>query len=99
MKYTRRDLLWVPGGGLSAAHAVSACSSATSSTGDGPFYKTGAPMRSVLREPGMAGTRLMFFGRVLGADCRPIPNAVVDLWHSNDEGVYDNEGFRLRGQA
>lgn len=40
----------------------------------------------------------MFSGRVLDAQCKPIA-AVVDLWHSNATGEYDNKGFTLRGQA
>lgn len=100
MKYSRRDLLWVPAGLLSASHLMGApCSSATSAAGEGPFYKAGAPNRAVLREPGMGGTRLVFFGRVLNASCQPVPNAVVDLWHSNEQGEYDNQGFRLRGKV
>ena len=26
-----------------------------------------------------------------------MPGALVDLWHADDEGDYDNSGFRLRG--
>jgi protocatechuate 3,4-dioxygenase beta subunit len=41
----------------------------------------------------------MFFGRVLTKDCKQIAGSVVDLWHSDTEGHYDNEGFRLRGRV
>jgi len=100
MKYSRRDLLWVPAGIVTASRlAIGKCSDVTSAAGEGPFYKPNAPNRAVLREPNMAGTRLMFFGRVLRADCKPIQNAVVDLWHSDEKGEYDNQGFRLRGKV
>jgi protocatechuate 3,4-dioxygenase beta subunit len=100
MKYSRRDFIWVPAGLLSASPLIAgACPSVTTAAGEGPFYKAGAPSRAVLRESGMGGTRLMFFGRVLHADCKPIQNAVVDLWHSNEQGEYDNQGFRLRGKV
>ena len=29
--------------------------------------------------------------------CDPAPNALLDFWHCDDAGVYDNEGYRLRG--
>jgi protocatechuate 3,4-dioxygenase beta subunit len=36
-------------------------------------------------------------GVVLTRSCRPIPRALVDLWHADDRGEYDNRGFRYRG--
>ena len=29
--------------------------------------------------------------------CQPIAGALVDLWHADDKGDYDNKGFRYRG--
>ena len=63
----------------------------------GPYYIEGAPERSDLVEPGMAGTRLTVTGRVLAADCTPIPGAMLDVWQANADGVYDNTGWLLRG--
>jgi protocatechuate 3,4-dioxygenase beta subunit len=34
---------------------------------------------------------------VLTRSCRPLPGAVVDLWHADEKGEYDNIGFRYRG--
>jgi protocatechuate 3,4-dioxygenase beta subunit len=65
---------------------------------EGPFYKAGAPERSVLREPGMKGTPLTVTGRVLSTDGTPINRACLDVWHADDAGDYDNQGFRLRGK-
>jgi protocatechuate 3,4-dioxygenase beta subunit len=31
--------------------------------------------------------------------CRPIPGVLVDLWHADEKGDYDNKGFRLRGHV
>jgi hypothetical protein len=31
---------------------------------------------------------------VLTRSCRPLRGAVVDLWHANETGEYDNIGFR-----
>jgi protocatechuate 3,4-dioxygenase beta subunit len=63
----------------------------------GPFYKPRSPERTSLVENGMKGTRLEVEGRVFGRHCAPIAGALVDFWHADDEGDYDNEGFRLRG--
>jgi len=64
----------------------------------GPFYKAGAPRRASLVEPGMTGERIVVTGRVLTADCAPIPGAVLDVWHADGRGEYDNSGYRLRGR-
>ncbi len=64
---------------------------------EGPFYTPDAPERADLREPDMKGVSVALGGLVLTRSCKPIPNAVVDLWHADDAGEYDNKGFRLRG--
>jgi protocatechuate 3,4-dioxygenase beta subunit len=69
----------------------------TESNPAGPFYKRGAPERSVLVEPGMAGTRLVLTGQVLTTDCQPVAGALLDFWQADDQGEYDNVGFTLRG--
>ena len=51
----------------------------------------------MLREAGMAGTPIDLVGLVLTQSCIPVPGVMVELWHADDQGVYDNEGFRLRG--
>jgi protocatechuate 3,4-dioxygenase beta subunit len=63
----------------------------------GPYFKAQSPLRSDLREPGILGRRVELFGQVLTRACRPLTGALVDLWHANDNGEYDNNGFRLRG--
>jgi protocatechuate 3,4-dioxygenase beta subunit len=64
---------------------------------EGPYYTPNSPERSMLREAGMAGTPIVLTGFVLSPSCRPIPRALVDLWHADDQGHYDNDGYRLRG--
>lgn len=63
----------------------------------GPFYTPNTPERASLLEPGVSGTRLVLSGRVWTTDCQPITGALLDFWHADDEGVYDNAGYRLRG--
>ncbi len=64
---------------------------------EGPFYTPDTPERTSFLEPGIVGTRLSLSGYVYTTDCRPVAGALLDLWHADDAGLYDNEGFRLRG--
>ena len=64
---------------------------------EGPFYTPQTPERTSLLEPGMPGTTFLLSGYVYSVDCRPVEKALIDFWHADDAGVYDNEGFRLRG--
>jgi len=64
---------------------------------EGPFFKPRSPERADLREPGMKGQPIEVAGFVLTRGCRPVERALVDVWHADAEGEYDNSGFRLRG--
>jgi protocatechuate 3,4-dioxygenase beta subunit len=64
---------------------------------EGPFFKPASPLRGDLREPGMAGRPVELAGYVLTRSCRPVAGALLELWHADDQGEYDNKGFRLRG--
>ena len=70
----------------------------TENNWEGPFYKPGAPLRSVLLEKGMAGTPLTVTGRVLDTHGRALKGALLDIWHADHTGTYDNKGFTLRGK-
>jgi protocatechuate 3,4-dioxygenase beta subunit len=63
---------------------------------EGPFFKPRSPERADLREAG-DGMPAELTGFVLTRSCRPLPNALVDLWHADASGEYDNRGFRYRG--
>ncbi|MEN8443713.1 MAG: intradiol ring-cleavage dioxygenase, partial [Cyanobacteria bacterium J06555_13] len=63
----------------------------------GPFYTPDSPERVSLLESDMAGTRIILSGQVLSTACVPIANALLDFWHTDDQGEYDNEGYNLRG--
>ncbi|MBW4654580.1 MAG: hypothetical protein KME20_16305 [Kaiparowitsia implicata GSE-PSE-MK54-09C] len=63
----------------------------------GPFYTPNTPERTSLREPGVSGTPLLLTGTVLRQDCTPVAGAWLDFWQADDDGAYDNTGFRLRG--
>ena len=66
---------------------------------EGPFFKPRSPERSDLREPGAGSRRFELSGFVLTRSCRLLHGAVVDLWHADEKGEYDNIGFRYRGHV
>ncbi len=72
-------------------------SAATPAQTEGPFYTPNTPKRTNLREPNMSGTPLLLEGYVRTTDCRAVSGAVLDVWSCDDNGVYDNDGYRLRG--
>src|SRR5687767_634273 len=66
---------------------------------EGPFYRKDAPFRSKLAE-GVKGENLSIAGRVLSPDGKPLLDAVVEVWHADPAGEYDNksDNFLLRGR-
>ncbi|MGB1039135.1 MAG: T9SS type A sorting domain-containing protein, partial [Bacteroidia bacterium] len=48
---------------------------------------------------GESGIKIRVTGRVQNLDCSEfIPNTIIDIWHADDAGNYDNVGYNLRGQ-
>jgi protocatechuate 3,4-dioxygenase beta subunit len=64
---------------------------------EGPYFTPNSPKRTSLLESGMGGTSLIVTGMVLTRGCQPVANALVDFWQCDDDGNYDNAGYRLRG--
>jgi len=64
---------------------------------EGPYFTPRSPERASLLEPGIAGERMILEGFVLDTACRPLTNALVDLWQADGQGRYDNTGYLLRG--
>ena len=64
---------------------------------EGPFFKPKSPERSDLRQSGGKTTPVQLSGLVLTRRCQPVVRALVDLWHADENGDYDNSGFRYRG--
>lgn len=50
----------------------------------GPFYESGAPVRSKV------GSGYVLRGRVLSTSCRPIFRARVEMWLANPQAEYDD---------
>jgi protocatechuate 3,4-dioxygenase beta subunit len=76
---------------------------------EGPFYRPGAPVREdgKLYREGDKGDVLVVSGQVVGQNGDPVPSAVLDVWHTNAFGRYDNDDpehppaedeFRFRGK-
>ena len=64
---------------------------------EGPFYKPRSPQRADLRESGSGGRPVELSGLVLTRGCKPLAGALLDLWHADEKGDYDERGFRYRG--
>lgn len=65
---------------------------------EGPFFKDGAPSRSVLVRDQDKGDRLALGGVVLGAGCAPLAGVAMEIWHADHRGGYDNDGYQFRGR-
>jgi len=72
---------------------------ATQAQTEGPFFKPRSPQRADLREAGVGGRPVELSGQVLSRSCKPVAGALVDLWHADDKGQYDDRGFRCRGHV
>jgi catechol 1,2-dioxygenase len=66
----------------------------TASNVEGPFYRPDAP----LVEPPVAlcgddepGEVLFLSGQVRSADGEPLPGAMLDIWQTNENGLYEHE--------
>jgi hydroxyquinol 1,2-dioxygenase len=52
-----------------------------------PSFANGADIAA-----GVAGEPLYVSGRILAIDRRPIPNATINVWQSDGDGLYDVQG-------
>ncbi len=78
---------------------------ATESTVFGPFYREGAaelPTGATISQDGR-GEPTVVSGRVLSTNGAPIPNALLDIWETNEDGLYEQQDpnqpdMNLRGK-
>lgn len=63
----------------------------------GPFFKPNSPRNRELHADVLGGERITIAGFVLDTHCRPLAGSLVEIWHADESGAYDNAGFRLRG--
>ena len=76
----------------------------------GPFFaygltpeQYGYPFRSlagpVLVDSDTPGERIRIWGRVFDAECRPIPDAIIEIWQADAEGRYLHPADRRGSNA
>ncbi|MFT4600366.1 MAG: catechol 1,2-dioxygenase [Arenicella sp.] len=66
----------------------------------GPFYRPKAPMSKNLLFEGLKGNRIFIKGKVYTDDCETVlEDALVEIWHCNTEGEYDNESSKMLHRA
>jgi len=63
----------------------------------GPFYKPSSPQKRDLRSEMSRGKPIDLVGFVVDTRCRPLSDVLVEIWHADEAGQYDNSGFLLRG--
>lgn len=62
---------------------------------EGPFYISGSKLTTELAPSNAPGTKMFITGTVYANDCKtPISNAMVDVWHANDGGEYEDVDYR-----
>ena len=92
--FHRRRTLLIAGIGLPVQALAQACRVTPRQT-EGPFFKPRSPETAILVQHGLP--TLVVQGRVLDKDCKPLAHALLDFWHADEQGEYDNAGFRFRG--
>jgi protocatechuate 3,4-dioxygenase beta subunit len=63
---------------------------------EGPFFTPDTPMKRDFRRDG-PGDPINLVGFVLSPDCRPVAGALIELWHADGSGRYDNRDYHFRG--
>jgi protocatechuate 3,4-dioxygenase beta subunit len=64
---------------------------------EGPYFTPNSPEKQDFASESPNGDTMTIAGYVLTEDCKPVAEALVELWHADETGTYDNEGFKLRG--
>jgi protocatechuate 3,4-dioxygenase beta subunit len=67
---------------------------------EGPYYRSGAPERSVLVDPSAPGTKFSLRGQVWGLGCKaPLAGAFLEFWQATHDGHYDIDGTMSRADV
>jgi len=74
---------------------------ATETTVLGPFYVESAPSLPLGADisTGMPGERLFIEGSVSAGPGKPLPGAIIDVWHSDKDGYYDVQHYDEGGEV
>jgi protocatechuate 3,4-dioxygenase beta subunit len=90
-----RSLPWVDEWGKPTS--MDAFTAMTPEQIEGPYWLPGSPPRQRLLEPDTAGDEIHVTGTVRDFAGEPVADAWMDVWQCDGAGVYDIDGYRLRG--
>ena len=69
----------------------------TPSQTEGPYFTPESPLKQDFAADSPGGEKIAIGGYLLTSDCQPVAKGLVELWHADETGTYDNSGFKLRG--
>lgn len=64
---------------------------------EGPFFTPNSPNKRNLAADSPGGIPFLVGGLVVDTSCTPIPNALIEIWQTDENGEYDAVGYRMRG--
>lgn len=64
---------------------------------EGPYWTPDSPQRDDFSGDGAPGLPMTLTGTVVDTGCHPVPGTLLDFWQCDGNGIYDNEGYKLRG--
>ena len=64
---------------------------------EGPYFTPDSPLKHDFTADLPRGEKIGIGGYLLTRDCKPVAGGLVELWHADEAGAYDNSGFKLRG--
>lgn len=85
------------GGTLALTPSCGEHEDATPQQTEGPYYRPEAPMRTRLGAAAADQSAFTLCGFVTDTRCNPVPGAIVEIWHADHAGNYDNRGYGWRG--
>ncbi len=83
-----RDLALTPSCGVSAV---------TRRQTEGPYFTRNTPLKRDFKPDAPGGKAITIASFVLDLRCQPVADALIELWHCDHDGEYDNRGYKLRG--
>jgi len=60
----------------------------------GPYYIADIPLREILTPPVETGQKLRISGQILSEDCKPLADAIIDVWHAGPDKRYNDKWYR-----
>ena len=75
----------------------SSCTGATAHDAEGPYYSQDPPIRSDFTSMDPNADKVFISGQVIDIDTCQGVYSRLDFWSANSTGVYDNQGYNMRG--